>query len=115
MNSNIKAIFTINALPATAIRGKIIPSVKHRGIRSICPCSCKIADQGHMRPINFPLVTFLISLYTSKSYFLWQLPHEKIPLFFKGVFVINYRIELKIVSLLFWSREGKGEKGVFVI
>ena len=43
-----------------------------------------------------------------------KIPYN-ISLFFKGVFVINYGIEIKIVSLLFWSREGKGEKGMFVI
>ena len=38
-----------------------------------------------------------------------------ISLFFKGVFLMNYGIEKIIVSLLFCSHEGEGEKGVFAI
>ena len=44
-----------------------------------------------------------------------KIPYN-ISLFLKGVYVINYiRIKLKIASLLFSSREGEGEKGMFVM
>ena len=52
-----------------------------------------------------------IFLYTSKSYFLWQLPYknsiQNLTIFFEGG-VCHKPQDRFFLSLLFWSREGEG-------